>query len=72
LRNGKRAIELATEACKLTEYKQAHILSTLAPAMPETGDFETAMSWSQKGRRGWPQQGNEGAADQGARKLPAA
>ncbi len=43
VRNGKRAIELATEACKLTEYKQAHILSTLAAGYAESGDFETAM-----------------------------
>ncbi len=48
LRDGKRAIELATEACKLTEYKQAHILSTLAASYAETGDFASAMSWSEK------------------------
>ncbi len=48
LRDGKRAIELATKACKLTDYKQAHILSTLAAAYAETGDFETAKKWSQK------------------------
>ncbi len=48
LRDGKRAIELATEACKLTEYKQAHILSTLGAAYAETGDFKTAMEWSEK------------------------
>ena len=48
LRNGKRAIELATKACELTDYKQAHILSTLAAGYAETGDFETARQWSQK------------------------
>jgi len=48
LRDGKRAIEIATEACRLTEYKQAHILSTLAAAYAETGDFKTAISWSTK------------------------
>jgi len=48
VRDGKRAIELATKACELTEYKASHILSTLAAAYAETGDFETARKWSQK------------------------
>lgn len=48
LRDGKRAIELATEGCKVTEYKQAHILSTLAAGYAETGDFKTALEWSRK------------------------
>ena len=48
LRNGARSIELATAACKVTEYKQAHILSTLAAGYAETGDFKTAIEWSTK------------------------
>lgn len=48
LRDGKRAIELATKACELTEYKKPHILSTLAAAYAETGDFKTAIKWSTK------------------------
>jgi tetratricopeptide (TPR) repeat protein len=48
LRDGRRAIELAKEACEVTEYKQAHILSTLAAGYAETGDFDTAINWSRK------------------------
>jgi tetratricopeptide (TPR) repeat protein len=48
LRDGKRAIELAAKACDVTDHKQAHILSTLAAAYAETGDFETAKKWSSK------------------------
>ncbi|MDZ7618318.1 MAG: tetratricopeptide repeat protein [Patescibacteria group bacterium] len=49
LRDGKRAVELATKACELTEYKQAHILSTLASAHAEAGDFDVALKWIDKG-----------------------
>jgi tetratricopeptide (TPR) repeat protein len=48
IRNGKRAIELATKACELTEFKAAHILSTLAAAHAESGDIAEAIKWSQK------------------------
>ena len=48
LRDGKRSIELGTKACEVTEYKAGHILSTLAAGYAETGDFETALKWSQK------------------------
>lgn len=48
LRDGKRAVELATKACELTEYKLPHILSTLAAAFAESGNFDTAIQWSQK------------------------
>lgn len=48
LRNGSRALELGLKACELTDYKQAHILSTLAAAYAETGDFDKAVEFSEK------------------------
>jgi tetratricopeptide (TPR) repeat protein len=48
LRDGKRAIELATKACEATEWKEAHIISTLAAGYAETGDFETAKKYSKQ------------------------
>lgn len=49
IRDGKRALEYAIEACKLTDYKAPHILSTLAAAHAEVGEFDQAVEWSQKG-----------------------
>jgi tetratricopeptide (TPR) repeat protein len=48
LRDGDRAVELATKASKLTDDKEAHILSTVAAAYAETGDFEKALEWIEK------------------------
>ncbi len=48
LRDGKRAVQLATQACDLTDYKTPHVLSTLAAAFAEEGNFETAIKWSQQ------------------------
>lgn len=48
LRDGKRAIELATRAAELTEFEQPHILSTLAAAYAETGKFDRAVEISEQ------------------------
>ncbi len=48
LRNGKRAIELATKACEETTWKEAHIISTLAAAYAESGDFENARKFARQ------------------------
>ncbi len=48
LRNGERSIKFGTEAAELTEFKEPHILSTLAAGYAEKGDFEQAVKWSTK------------------------
>ena len=48
VRNGKRSLELGLKACEVTEYKEAHIVSTLAACYAETGDFENARKWAAK------------------------
>jgi tetratricopeptide (TPR) repeat protein len=48
VRDGKLAVELATKACEETNYEESHILSTLAAAYAETGDFDKAVEWSRK------------------------
>lgn len=46
IRDGKRAIELAKQACEITKWEQPHIISTLAAAYAETGDFAAARKYS--------------------------
>ncbi|HUP79350.1 MAG TPA: tetratricopeptide repeat protein, partial [Pirellula sp.] len=48
VRDGKRALELGLEACELTGFKKPHILSTLAAAYAEVGQFDKAVEWSEK------------------------
>jgi len=43
-RDGKLAVELATKACELSEWKRADCIATLASAFAEVGDFEAAVS----------------------------
>ena len=49
VRNGRRALELAEKASELSQYKEAFVLSTLAAAHAEVGNFEKAREWSLKG-----------------------
>lgn len=48
VRDGRRAVELATKACDVTGYKNSNLLDTLAAAFAETGDFESASQFAQK------------------------
>jgi tetratricopeptide (TPR) repeat protein len=48
LRNGDKAIEYATKACELTEWKNALYVDTLAAAYAETGNFDSAVKWEKE------------------------
>jgi len=48
LRDGKRAVELATEACEFSGFNNHSLLGTLAAAYAETGDFAKAMYYSER------------------------
>jgi predicted ribosomally synthesized peptide with SipW-like signal peptide len=48
VRNGKRAVEHATKACELTEWKEPNNLETLAAAYAEDGDFDKAIENQKK------------------------
>ncbi len=59
IRDGKRSLELGLKACELSEYKEAHILSTLAAGYAETGNFDEAIKWSAKAVEIGAQEENE-------------
>jgi tetratricopeptide (TPR) repeat protein len=50
-RDGKKAVESATTACKLSEWKQANPVNSLAAAYAESGDFVKAVEWQEKANR---------------------
>jgi tRNA A-37 threonylcarbamoyl transferase component Bud32/tetratricopeptide (TPR) repeat protein len=45
VRNGAQAVEYATRACELTEWKIGSYIDTLAAAYAELGNFEEAVRW---------------------------
>ena len=47
-RDGPLALELATKAAEKSDYKFAHVLSTLGAAYAENGDFEKAIEYATK------------------------
>jgi tetratricopeptide (TPR) repeat protein len=50
-RNGERALELASKACELTNYKNDYFVSVLAAAYAECGNFKQAIEYQQKGKQ---------------------
>ena len=48
IRDGKKALEAATEACKLTKYNDFMALQCLAASYAELGKFEEAVKWQKK------------------------
>ncbi len=45
VRNPSRALELATKACQISEYKEWNALDTLAAALAENKKFDDAKQW---------------------------
>jgi tetratricopeptide (TPR) repeat protein len=46
-RDGKKAVESATKACELSEWKERNHLGTLAACYAEAGDFDEAVKWEE-------------------------
>jgi len=46
-RNGSKSVDLASQICELTDWKNYVYLATLAAAYAETGNFDSAVIWLQ-------------------------
>ena len=68
-RNGAEAVRLAERACKVTEFKEAVMVGTLATAYAEAGRFDEAVATARKARELALAAGQQGVADQNQKLI---
>ena len=63
LRDGKLAVASATRAAELTDWKNVDVLSTLAAAYAEAGDFASAVHWEDEVQKRYDAMGERARYD---------
>jgi hypothetical protein len=64
LRNGAEAVQLAEQACELTNYKRPELLGTLAAAYAAAGRFSDAVTAAEDGLELAQSSGLEGLSEE--------